>query len=446
MKVLSYQVHNVLRISDVDLNLEGRNLVLVGGKNGHGKSSALNALLMALCGKSGMDWPDIALKEGEDKGSVTVQLSGDEEMHETEGLTVELTLRRKRGGNVVDGLRILDSTGEECPEPRKTLQRLYSMRAFDPLAFERAKPKERGELLRDLMGLDFSALDGEYKEVFAARTIVNKDVKQKQAEVKHLSDSFPTDTPDEPLSVSALVKELDDTKEYNRNAERQCKVLVEMTNLEKKLGDEEGRLKLRLAEIDEERQKLDAEIDQQEKLCESLGTKELAPIQKRIASADEVNRFVEAKRKYTEVKSMLKLRQGESQQLSDRLTEITDTKQETLENAEWPLPGMCVDESGVLLHGLPFEQASKAERLLASIKVGMALNPKLKLLVCHDGNDLDNTTMSVLEKVLKENDYQLLLEYVTRDEADESRCAVVFHEGAPKSEAVDAIPDTVAAE
>jgi hypothetical protein len=81
------------------------------------------------------------------------------------------------------------------------------------------------------------------------------------------------------------------------------------------------------------------------------------------------------------------------------------------------------------MNGLPFEQASTSQRIMASVKVGMALNPKLRLLVCQHGSDLDNDTLSVLEQAAKENDFQLLIETVTRTEADEERCAVIIEDG-----------------
>ena len=52
--------------------------------------------------------------------------------------------------------------------------------------------------------------------------------------------------------------------------------------------------------------------------------------------------------------------------------------------------------------------------------------------MCEDGNDLDNETLAALEQTLIDNDFQMLLEFVTRSEEDEERCAVVFHEGRPK--------------
>lgn len=442
MHVLSYQVRNVLRIADLDLNMEGRNLVLVGGANGHGKTSALVALLMALCGKSGMDYPDISLKEGEDEGSVTVKLSGTEEMHEDEFLTVELMLRRKRGGVIAEEFRVLDSTGAEAPEPRKTLKRLYEMRGFDPLDFERSKPKDRAELLRKLVGLDFTELDRERAEVYAERTGVNSLGKGSKAEMESID--VPEGTPDKALNASELFDQLEQAKKNNTNWRTSGTVLKKMVDMEGKLGEEEARLKARLLQIDEERQQLDAEIDRQEKLCEALQDVDTDEIEDKIRSVDKVNAAV-AKKVRREVlsKSVSELR-AKSQELSDRIVAIDALKQRRLENAEWPLEGLSLDDAGVLLDGLPFEQASKAQRVMASVNIGMALNPKLRLLVCQDGNDLDNETLSALETALKKNDFQMLLEFVTRSEEDEARCAVVFYEGRPKG--VVSEPEAVASE
>jgi hypothetical protein len=66
---------------------------------------------------------------------------------------------------------------------------------------------------------------------------------------------------------------------------------------------------------------------------------------------------------------------------------------------------------------------------MASVKVGMALNPKLRLLVCQHGSDLDNATLDALAKVVEENKFQFICEVVTRTKEDEERCAVVIADG-----------------
>jgi len=62
---------------------------------------------------------------------------------------------------------------------------------------------------------------------------------------------------------------------------------------------------------------------------------------------------------------------------------------------------MELTEDGLLMDGLPFEQASTSQRIMASVAVGMALNPKLRLLVCQHGSDLDNDTLDALAKVVE---------------------------------------------
>ena len=442
MKIISYSVHNVLKISDVDLSMDGANLVLVGGSNGQGKTSALKALLMALCGRRelGADWPDIALKEGEDEGWVKVHLTtegAEEDLHEPEGIVVEMHLRRKRGGVVAEEFRVLDSTGEEAPEPRALLRRLYQFRAFDPLDFERSKPKEREQILRSLVGLDFEAMDEERKKLYTERTVINSAGKSKKAQLDSLEVA--PGTPDEPISIKEIFDDLEQAQNANRALENEKRAaLLEKNSLNDsldKLSAEREKLEVRLATIIPEIKKasddlLDSTLEWEKVLKEE--PIDLTPLQATIANADKINREVDKKCQYIHLDAEVAQLRLASQKLTNELQAIDDAKQNMMMKALWPLPNMSIDDSGVLLNGLPFEQASKAERVLASVKVGMALNPKLRLLVCEDGNDLDNDTMAALEKSLKDNDFQMLLEFVTRDVMDEMKCAVVFQDGQRK--------------
>jgi recombinational DNA repair ATPase RecF len=124
MKVLELVAHNVMGIKDVQFDLEGHNLFLIGGKNGQGKTSAIKALLMALCGRSGMsDYPEVALREGEDSGFVTVKLSGSQELHDDKGFTVRLHMKRKVGGGVSEEFEVLDRRPSSQPKgsPKESL-------------------------------------------------------------------------------------------------------------------------------------------------------------------------------------------------------------------------------------------------------------------------------------------------------------------------------------
>lgn len=448
MKLLSVSVRNILKIQEADLSTEGHSLFLVGGKNASGKTSSLTAVLLALCGKRDFDWPDLVLRDGENVGTVTLKLSGDPDLHEDVGLTVELTLRRKRTGQVVEEFRILDSTGEEAAEPRTLLKRLYSLRGFDPLSFERSKPTDKAKLLRELLGLDFTELDDDYRDCFQERTLVNRDGVIKAAELAAIV--VPDGTPDEALSVSDLFAELEESRSINARIEANendtTKALVAICQEEAALEAEEEKLRTRMIAIDIRRKEIDSQMDAKQAAVDEAKAApriDVAAIAAKATSAGDINRAVEVKRRHYHLSAVLAGLRGRSQQLTDGLKEIEKAKQNRMELAAWPLPGMSLDDSGVMMHGLPFEQASKAQRVLASVRVGMALNPKLRLLICQDGNDLDDETMAALDAALIENDFQMLLEVVTRNAADESRCSVVFRDG--KSERPKKVPssDTV---
>jgi hypothetical protein len=118
--------------------------------------------------------------------------------------------------------------------------------------------------------------------------------------------------------------------------------------------------------------------------------------------------------------------------MTAQLEDITEAKRKSMEQAKWPVPGMSLDEEGVMLNGLPFEQASRAQRIAASVRIGMAMNPKLRLMVSQDGSDCDLDTLKQLEEICREEDYQLIMELVTRGKDDEGLCAVVFEDGQAK--------------
>ena len=444
MQVLTYSAHNVLGVKDIKFDLAGRHLFLVGGANGQGKSSALTALIMALAGKSGMtDYPEIALRKGQKQGKVTIKLTGDTDLMEDNYITVELSLRQKNSGQVVEEFKVLDSAGEEAPTPRKLLQDLFSLRAFDPLAFEKMNPKEKATLVQKMLGLDLSKFDREHKKVFDQRTDLNRDGKKLSAQFEAAKKH--EGVPAEEVKVSSVLEKIDAINSAQAARAKQEDAIKdderllgaserlihdeenEVARLEEELKESKARLVSRKSALDA----IQKQVASQTKALDGFPdrSEELAPLRAQIATAEETNRKVRENQAYDKLEKELKASRSEYQKLSDRLKAIQDERAETVAKAPWPVPGMELNEDGLLMDGLPFEQASTSQRIMASVKVGMALNPKLRLLVCQHGSDLDNDTLDALAKAAQENDFQLLIELVTRSKEDEDRCAVVISDG-----------------
>lgn len=439
MRVIRYEAHNVLRVQDIKFDLEGRHLYLVGGKNSQGKTSALKAFLMAMCGRSGMDWPDVALRDGEDEGWVKIDLDASDSA--IGSLTVEMLLKRRRNGQVVEQFRVTDAEGKDVPEPRTLLKRLYEVRGFDPLSFERMKKDERRDLLRKLLGLDCAEQEKQYKRIYTERTDVNRDAEKAKARIASMKKHG--DAPEQEVAVADLVAELDrirstndDNKKKREKEETLSKAVVagkEEVERRKRLVNQ-ALLAVQEAEkaLSVQEQVLKTTADAHREQLEVIGTLVDLPeddVRSRIASAETVNQKVRDNKARLDAEQSLGELEAKYKLLDNQLADIKAAQQKALQEAKWPVDGLSLDAEGVLYNGLPFEQASKSVRVLTSVKIGMALNPRLRVLVCQDGNDLDSDSMAALQKTLEENDFQMIVEMVTRTSADEDLCAVVVEDG-----------------
>jgi DNA repair exonuclease SbcCD ATPase subunit len=431
MLVTRYQVQHILGINELDVDLTGLWLILVGGLNGQGKTSAITALRMALQGKSAMkdEFPDIPLKEGEREGRV--------EVHFDNGMWVEFTIERKRGGKVVETAELYDADGTPAPTTRQTIRDFLGAIGVDPLSFDRMSRAERLKSVGKLLGFDLSSLEAEEKEVFEERAAVNRDLKKTIA----ARDRLPrwADAPKEAVAVGTLLEKLGEARKHNDCADElhndTVRAVIDAREAEARI--EGARSAVAKATLDLQRAEEDlakavevvAEIETREVGVEKIPVE---PILKEIEGLDAINAKVRDNAAYHAAKEDADELQAMSDLLSDRLDKIRAEKKRTLEEAPWPVAHMSMNSDGIMLAGLPWEQASKSQRTIAACKLAMAANPELKLLVCQDGNDLDNETLEALEKVLKEEGYQMILEFVTRGDEDEARCSVVLEEGRVK--------------
>ena len=192
------------------------------------------------------------------------------------------------------------------------------------------------------------------------------------------------------------------------------------------------RLRLKLEEQEKTLYESDMQVAAQKQIVDSLQYIDDGEIKKQIHDADDTNKKVREAKKYREVETEYKASTKRSDDLSEKLEEIIESKTNALKNAKWPIDGLGVDDEGVIYNGLPFEQACKSLQTITSTKIGMALQPRLKLLICEDGSDLDYETLQTLQTILEEEDFQMVLEFVTRGKEDESHCAVIIENGKQK--------------
>lgn len=449
-------IHNIMGVKDIELNLEGHHLFLIGGRNGQGKTSAIRALIMALCGRNGCKFPNEPLKSGEDEGWVRVEMDGDKDIFQNQ-LIVERRFERRENGTLREKLRIIGDNGFEAPSPQKLLNDLYRTRGIDPISFLEMKPEDQAKELQRVVGIDTSDLERKRDAAYSQRTDVNKTVRNYEARLQTMSRH--EDVPPGEVSVVALMNERKKAEQVNRERDavirRSNKAAEESELLAEKKQEclsNASDLKDRIRDLQEQIKKAELEIVQEEHQAsvyseqsvecakrsrEILDTElvdeiDLEPIDEQIRNAETVNRKVRENQQVAELEKELAVARSESAKLTDRIDEIDAERRRMIEEADWPIESLRFEDGKVFYRGVVLSDCSTAEQVTISTIMSMKMNPKVRLLTIQRGESMDDETLSVIEEIAKNHDYQLLIERVTRNEDEDSLCQVVFEDGSMK--------------
>jgi len=423
-RIIALQSQNVKRLSAVHIKPDG-NVVIVGGKNGAGKSSVLDSIIYALAG--GKNIPKVPIRRGAETAEVTVDL-GD-------------IIVRRTFSDSGSRLAVTTHNGATLKSPQALLDKLTQNGvAFDPEAFSRMKPADQVEQLKKVVGLDFSDLNLKRQSLYEQRTDVNRDIKRTQANLTEVAvfDDVPADG--KPLSVSDLTVELEKRRDHNQAIARKAeqiqarqRTIATANERKEQLADEIADLEKRLAEKraalqrgTEQTAQAEAELKQWQSELDAAVRADEDEVRERIKNVESINNRLKSNLRRKELKEELDQLQGESDKLSRMIDEIDKDKQVQLAKAPFPVTGMTFDEDGILLDGIPFDQASSAEKLRASVAMGMAINPELKVLIIRDGSLLDEDSLKLVADMAAEHDAQVWIERVGTGE----ECQVIIEDGA----------------
>lgn len=385
MRIVTLQAENIKRLRAVEITPQD-DVVVIAGRNAQGKSSVLDAIWMALAGADGAKQTKRPIRDGEEKASVRLDLG-------------DLVVTRKwtKAGST---LEVAAKDGAKYPSPQTILDGLIGRLSFDPLAFANEDPKKQRQMLVDVLELPFDPdeLAMQRQTLYDKRTDVNRDGKRLVAQRDGLP-VVPEGTPDEEVSAAAIADELRQAEEQNRKlatlAHERDVQADRVTTLEQELE----AAKVRLAEFDAEMTKAPAEID-------------AAPIRERLAQVDATNAAVRAKKERAHLDAEITRHAERSQRLTQEIEKLDDARDDAIAAASMPLEGLSFDETGVLYQGVPFSQASSAERLRVGTAMAMVLNPKIRVIRITDGSLLDSENLALIEEMAGEHDFQVWIERV----------------------------------
>jgi len=418
MKIINLQSENVKRLKAVEITPQG-NIVVIGGENAQGKTSVLDSIFMALGGKSSI--PKEPIHRGEDSAMIRLEL---DDLIVTRSFTPTSTY-----------LKVENKEGASFKSPQSMLDKLVGKLSFDPMDFLRMKPKEQHQTLKDIVGLDFTELDTQRQTIYDQRRDLNRDIDKMKGTIA-LKD-FPPDTPDEPIDVDHLMHQAQEARLLNANNESQRRQLVvvkdgwvEIAGKIDKKNAELKAIKADLLVLRDELEVIRVNGEVLDKEVKELKDVDLEPIDTKIRNSNEINIAVRNKQEKALFKEELKEQTKQAKALTDQISEIDQQKETALKEAEFPVPGLSFDESGVTYNGIPFDQASGMEQTKISLGMGIALNPELRVLLVREASVITPKSLEAIAEFAKEKDVQLWLEDCR---ATDEQASVIIEDGMIKA-------------
>lgn len=397
MKILSLTAENVKRLVAVEIAPDG-NVVQITGKNASGKTSVLDSIYWALCGKDAVQ--STPIRAGQEEARITLDMGE---------IVVTRTFSVSDDNKFTTKLEVYSADGAKFPRPQDMLDQLIGSLSFDPLEFARKPQKEQVDALKVFVPeVDFEAIAAANAEDYDARRLANQQAKELKATAAAIDVPIVPDL-DESLNEDELLQQITDAGKHNAQiVERQARrsaVSNEIIEAEKKIAALKKEIDTLVA----------ANADRKAKL-------EAAPALPALVSVDELTadlakaRRVTAMREASAAKMDYLDRAAAAEKTAIELTDRMAARQEEVRakiaEAQMPVPGLSLTDTDVLLNEVPFGQASHAEQLRASVAIAMAANPKLRVILVRDASLLDDDSMKIIADLAADKDYQIWVERV----------------------------------
>ena len=371
VKINSLEIENVKRVKAVAMDCTGKALTVIGGRNGQGKTSVLDAIMWTLGGDRFR--PSQAVHEGAEKLLARVELSN--------GVTVE-----RKGVN--GALKVTSPTGKGG---QALLNEFVSAFALDLPKFMGATCVEKAKMLLESfpgLGAELQRLNDEAKRVYNERLATGQIADRKAKYAKELP--YIEGVPELPLSGQEMAGRLKDALAVNAHNDE----------LRRNIGKAEGDIKAqeyrlesvskRIADIRRQLEQAEAErSDLANKItaaklalgnsrAETAGLvdQDTSSIERELEQIDQINAKVRANSEKAKAEQEAAELRDQYNALTATLEKIRIDRLALLAGVKMPLDGLSIDEEGELVyHVQRWDCMSGAEQLRVGVAICSAIKP-----------------------------------------------------------------------
>jgi hypothetical protein len=316
--------------------------------------------------------------------------------------------------------------------PQKFLDQFINTLSFDPLEFVRMETADQVKMLQEVAGVDdakVQQLETANAADYESRRILNKEHATLAAQAEGIIVA--PDLPKDPIDEQAILTRLNEAGEQNKHAQEIFKTKQQLLQASQSADDAVADNARFIADRDKQiielQRQLDAVLvsrkaakDEINSLHQAAEEKkaafEAAPagdpidvtaITQKLQEAQRTNRAIAQRSRYEDLSAQAKGKKIDAEKLTRAMATREEKKRALLAAAKIPVEGLVFDDRQVLYKGLPLENLGEAEQIRISVEIGMAANPKLRVLSIRHGEALDEDGMKALAKAAKDNDFQI---------------------------------------
>ncbi|MEX3764438.1 hypothetical protein [Paraburkholderia phenoliruptrix] len=422
MHISHIKISNILGIAELEFSAGAFNEI--SGPNGKGKTSILEAIKGALEG--GHD--ATLLRRGAEQGEAVLVLDDG----------TEISKRVREDASVTE----IRQGGKKLARPVEKIRALTDMISVNPVDFLLAPKKDRVRVLLESMPLAVDAeklaqisgqevpdypgvhalhvIERVSKDVYDARTGVNRAVREKESTINQLRQAIPAEAAAIDGDENSLTEKLNEI-----NAARDA----EMTRITTKL---EGIRSETQQKIDAIKAKAQEDIDalreqlatteraagRQRELSSQRFVDQMQPISDQLRSIRE-NRDLHARRAQT--LDTINILQTELEELSEEaaahtkaLADIEQYKSELL--SALPIPGLEVKDGEIYRDGVPLDRLNTASQVDIAVEIAKQRAGKLGVICVDRIEMLDSAAFEAFREKSMESGLQLFVSRVSDDE------------------------------
>lgn len=419
-KIIQFQGAKVKRLEAVDISFKENGVTVIGGGNAQGKTSVLDMIMSAV--KGAKYNPSDPIKDGSERGEVKITLNN--------GVVIRRTFKGNRSTLKVEGC-----SGSE----QNFLNELFGEHALDVRKFMLSSKKT--QTLMEICGLDFSQIDEEHDRLYAERTIANRYADS----TKKAYESLPyyEGAPEQEVMTSKLVNRLNDllAEQGNRRNElRDAKEInVRLNEEHSKLCKLRDELKQQLKKLDEETipnasrdldESAEAVAILEDDFTKSSYDDRINEFNAQIANADETNAKARANREKRAARERAEEALCVATRLNEEIKENRDIKKQMLEDANFPLPALTIEDGEMRYRGRAWDGLSTAEQFAVATSIQAALKPDAPIVLLDHMEAFDEASLANFSDWCERRGYQVIGTRVSTG----NECDVIIEDGSVKDD------------